>query len=92
MDRFACARLRQTGQQSRRRISRRRPERSMSKYVLMDLRRTILYGMAFYWKVNKNGYTTDKKQAGRYGEWEAKLIAAEDVDGDTIAIPAEKLE
>ena len=59
------------------------------KYHLIDLERTESTGIVFYWKQNLHGYTPDKKEAGRFGEFFAFDKMKTDADKHTAVIPAE---
>ncbi|WP_373896406.1 hypothetical protein [Virgibacillus sp. CBA3643] len=57
-----------------------------NQFYLMDLERTIITGLATYWKPNKFGYTTILGEAGIYSEEEADQIVSDDFDKRTVAI------
>jgi hypothetical protein len=56
------------------------------EYFLLDLERTLLSGVPYFWKSNKRGYTYKIQEAGVYEELEALMIAEWDIDKRTVLV------
>lgn len=62
------------------------------EYILIDLERTVGTSRVHYWKQNKHGYTTDSQEAGRFDYDSAHEIVEDDIQGETIMLPHEKIK
>lgn len=58
----------------------------MEKYYLLDLERTIGFGVPTYWKKGANGYTRNISEAGLYSEDSANDHVSNDRGKTTISI------
>lgn len=58
----------------------------MGQFYLIDLERSIKYGLTTYWKPGKNGYTNYLSEAGLYTKASTDAIIKDDFDKMTIAI------
>lgn len=61
-------------------------------YLLIDLERTIALGRTFYWRANRQGYTTLTFEAGKYSEQEADQIIENDYDNRTVKVSEKVVE
>lgn len=50
------------------------------RFYLIDLDRSRVSDMAVFWRADRQGYTVNLKDAGRYTEFEASQIAARSED------------
>jgi len=63
---------------------------SEKKYYLIDLERTVPSGIIHYWKQNRYGYVTDRKEAGRFSYEFARSTVNEDRDFYTAMYAADE--
>lgn len=59
----------------------------MMMYRLIDLERTLRFGMKYYWKPNKKGYTNRQEESGVYTKEEAHTLALSDFFKQTLLEP-----
>lgn len=60
-------------------------------YFIIDLERTRINGMIYFWKGNRRGYTTSCSEAGEFSDEISKEIVDSDVMGETIRIATHEL-
>lgn len=63
--------------------------RTVSRYHIICVDRTIENGVVFWWKPNGAGYTNNRLEAGEYTEHEANRICGSRHRVESIMVPAE---
>lgn len=61
-------------------------KRELAAYYLLDLERTLINGMPYYWLKNRHGYTYEIEEAGLFSEDMAAEIVKHDLDDRTVMI------
>lgn len=60
-------------------------------YYLIDLERSVQSKMVFYWRPNRQGYTTDLENAGVYKERDSEELVDTDINKTTIRVSKETI-
>jgi hypothetical protein len=61
-------------------------------YYLLDLERTFVSGVPYFWNGNKHGYTYNIEQAGIFSKDFAEKVVRQDLDKRTIMIDVEVVQ
>jgi hypothetical protein len=61
-------------------------EKKLAAYYLMDLERTLINGMPYFWLKSRHGYTYEIEEAGLFSEDMANEIIKHDLDQRTVKI------
>lgn len=62
------------------------------KFVLIDLERSIKTGATHYWKGNRNGYTVNVNDVGRYDEEHARQLILHDYERNTVGVSEQRFK